>query len=119
MSLLVQVYLINEKGKWVFEDLEDGYQELAGFEHCRKKLYGSDLAKRLGLELLPWLASGDLHVSGEEVAELQAEAEIMIRESLAFEEHTEFSADYVERRAENIRQACLRAKKIRGNVVVW
>jgi hypothetical protein len=119
MSLLVQVYLINEKGKWVFEEQEDVYLELAGFENCRKKLYGSDLAVSLGLELLPWLASGDLHVSGEEVAELQAEAEIMIRESLAFEEHTDFSADYVERRAENIRQACLRAKKIKGNVVIW
>jgi hypothetical protein len=119
MSLLVHAYLIDESGKWVFQEPEFHYQDLAGFENCRWKLYGSELAKRLGLKLLPQLAEGNLFVSGEEVDQLQVEAEILISEVSAFEDHTGFAADYVQASVSNIRQACIRARKVQGKVVIW
>ena len=119
MSLLVHSYILDENGKMVFPDRENASETLAGFEDYRTTLYGGEVAKRLGFKVLPTLASTNIYAKGQEVNQLKAEAEIMMREAAAFAEYVKEDADGIKRRANNIRKACIRARKMQGNVVIW
>jgi len=119
MSLSVNVYIISETGDWIDQAPEFDYQTLAGFESYRTKLYGSEAAKQLGLVILPKLATQDLNISGEEVAQLQAEAELILQDVEKFAEQTDLDAEYIQSRVGNIVLACKIAINAHGNVVIW
>ena len=119
MSLLVNVYVLDENGKMLFRDSKNSSEELAGFEVYRTEVYGSELAKRLGFKVLPTLASNNIHAKGQEINQLKAEAEIIMREASAFAEQFKNDAETIKYRADNIRKACIRARKMQGNVVIW
>ena len=119
MSLSVHAYILDENDKMVYYDTRDSSETLAGFEVYRTEVYGSELAERLGFKVLPTLASGDIYAQGQEVNQLKAEAEIIMREALAFAEQFKNDAETIKYRADNIRKACIRARKMQGRVVVW
>lgn len=43
----------------------------------------------------------------------------MMREASAFAEQFKNDAETIKHRADNIRKACIRARKTQGNVVIW
>ena len=51
--------------------------ELGGFECWRTEVYGSAVAKALGLRLLPSLTSTDIYAEGEDLDRLRQEAEML------------------------------------------
>ena len=119
MSLSVDVYTTDDNGEMVLHDPKDYSETLAGFESYRTEVYGSELAMRLRFKVLPTLASTDIYAKGQEVNKLKTEAEIMMREASAFAEYVKEDADGIKQRADNIRKACIRARKMQGNVVIW
>lgn len=119
MTLLVNVYVMDEAGEMVEQEPKKASEEMAGFEVYRTTFYGSDLAKRLGLTLLPTLVVGNIYAEGKQINQLKAEAEVMLREAAAFAEQVGRDADHVEFYADNIRKACIRARKMQGRVVIW
>ena len=111
--------VLDEDGKMIFYDSEDSSEPLAGFEVYRTEVYGSELAKRLGFKVLPTLASNNIYAKGQEVNKLKTEAETIMREASAFAEQFNNDAETIKYRADNIRKACIRARKMQGNVVIW
>jgi len=119
MSLSVEVYTTDDNGEMVLHDPKDYSETLAGFESYRTEVYGSELAKRLGFKVLPTLASNNIYAKGQEVNKLKTEAETIMREASAFAEQFNNDAETIKYRADNIRKACIRARKMQGNVVIW
>jgi hypothetical protein len=74
-------------------DPKDHSKTPAGFVSYRTTLCGGKLAKKLGFEVLPTLASTDISAKGLEVNKLKAGAEMMMREASAFAEHVKEDAD--------------------------
>ena|SRR5258708_4215248 len=90
MSLSLDVSMRDpQTGKLVSVELPLGY-DLMGFESYRKRLWGTEVMKELGLELLPSLGEGAYLVlrTPEQITQLAHEAELMrdnidkIREAL-------------------------------------
>ena len=119
MSLSVHTYTTGVDGEMVFHDSKDGSETLAGFESYRTTLYGSELSKRLGFKLLPTLAFKDIYAEGQDINQLKSEAEIMMCEAAAFGGQANADAEHIKVRAENICKACIRARKMQCNVVIW
>ncbi len=72
--------------------------DLAGFESTRSTFYAGPLARRLGLKLLPQLATANLTVWGEDLAALRLEVLLLL-------EHLGPEDDYWRFRLGNILQA--------------
>jgi len=119
MSLIVCVYVYDRNG--VKTEIELGQaKDLAGFESSRDKLYGSELAEKLGLKLLPQLKSQDLYeIKGEQLNELERELNIIIENLNQFSEVSGFKQDYIKVRVENIINAVQTAGKVDGVVYIW
>ncbi len=106
MSLLVYAYQrALGKGTADFIPLEpsDGYSELAGFETWRTEVWGSSALIELGARILPRLAVGDIYAEGDEIADLEADVNLVLEHG-----RTLFGADgfeSVETRAQNILDA--------------
>jgi hypothetical protein len=79
MSLWLTVRALNSTtGKSESLELPPGYH-LMGFESFRQELWGTDIMKALGLELLPSLGDGAYLVldTPEQIAQLEHEAELI------------------------------------------
>jgi hypothetical protein len=106
--------------------------EHAGFESWRTSVWGSASARGLGLRILASLAKGDLYVSGQRLAELDAEVKQLqaslrsfVDELLAQGVHIVANADpyeTIQLRLSNIAEAVRLARAIpdgAGEVVIW
>lgn len=119
MSLSVHTYITHEDEKMILQEPKKHSETMAGGEAWRTSVYGSDLAKKLGLTLLPILAVKDIYAKGAHVNKLKAEAEVIMNEAAAFAEQAGLDEDYVREKVDNIRKACIRARHVHGNVVIW
>lgn len=119
MSLLVNVYTRTPDGEMVFVHPAEHSEELAGFESYRRKLYGSEAARVLGLRLLPKLDGEDLYVEGADLDRLRAEAEMALANVERFEAETGVTVERLRPRFENIIAATQRAAELDGGVVIW
>ena len=79
MTLIVAPFVRDpETGRAATLDRAAPGAELAGVEACRRTLWGSRAARRLGLVLLPALADDDLYVEAAELDALEREARLIL-----------------------------------------
>jgi hypothetical protein len=132
MTVTVNVYTCAPDGRLKIVHSEDHSQELAGFESWRTSVWGSEAVRRLGLQLLPSLAEGDLYASDDlldrldiEVRQLQESLRLVVDELLANGVHVVANGDPYETvafRLANIAEAVRLARSIpegAGGVVIW
>jgi hypothetical protein len=112
MSLLVSVF------HPVHRQLLDGMDRMAGFENCRQSLYGSALAKQLGLTLLPELALGDLTVEYEQLEALEQETHVLLDHLTQFSVASQQTPDYIRARVQNIQAAITEARGLGGGLYI-
>lgn len=126
MTLIVSVYRKTASGD--VEDVElqpgpeGGEPSLFGFESCRATLWGAPFTRGLGLTLLPSLAKGDLHATGEDLHRLRQEAELLLQRRAELSRATGYEEDFIEFRLQNLLRAVAQAESIEGNagwVYVW
>jgi hypothetical protein len=118
MTLTVHAYVYDDNQEMQFLPA-DHIETMAGFERCRKALYGNVLAVSHGLHLLPQLASHDLYVEFEELGQLQVEVDIILENVEQFAQVSELEASYIIQRVGNVRRAIEHARQVQGNVVIW
>ncbi|MFI0357931.1 hypothetical protein [Actinomadura sp. 9N407] len=119
MSLLVDVFVMNEAGERVLLDSPADGSHLAGHERMRTMLWGSEAVRELGARYLPVLADGDLWVDPGDVPSFLSECELIRTNIPALAAATERSEEYISFRLNNIIQAARRAIDLGGGVVVW
>jgi hypothetical protein len=119
MTLLVNTFTRSPDGAMQLAEPAEQSQELAGFESYRRKVYGGAMARSLGLQILPTLASSDLYVEGNDVARLLAEAELALANVEVFAAEAETTTDSLAQRFQNIATACRHALSTGGGVVIW
>lgn len=119
MSLLVNAYTRGPDGQMEIIEPEDHSLELAGFESYRQRLYGSQAARSLGLQLLPTLDGSDVYAEGDDVERLRDEAELALSNIELFVPEADDTAESLRRRFENIIAATRRAASVGGGVVIW
>lgn len=56
---------------------DSDFDASAGFESWRKSVWGSGAVRALGLHILPSLATTDVRVSGQELAALEGEVNVL------------------------------------------
>ncbi|MDI2130605.1 hypothetical protein [Yinghuangia seranimata] len=125
MSLAVDVFVLGGDDKMVLLDVPAGSSDLAGFERWRTYVWGSEAVRSLGARFFPILASGDLMVAPDQVADFLGECSL-IRNSLELvapnadpgKPHGEYVRQISER-LRNIEDAAERARSVRGGVVIW
>ncbi len=108
MSLVVFAYLRDAEtgeSRPVQEKPARPHTDLAGIDSTRHALWGSDLMRALGCELLPRLAEGDLRVEGRELDALEGELRLVLRELSRLSIACELRTDYIEQRTRNILEA--------------
>lgn len=117
MSLLVHAYT-RSGSKPDFVPIEHS-EELAGFEVCRRTLWGHPFVASLGLSLLPSLAHTDVCCEGEEsLAQLSAEVELLIARCESVSAATSFDTEFILHRCRNILGAIRRARELDGGVII-
>ncbi|MGW2086678.1 hypothetical protein [Streptomyces sp. NPDC001880] len=119
MTLLVHTFVYDERGECRLLDDPDDGSDMAGFESCRTKLWGSELARTLGARCLPGLAADDLCVQPEDIEEFLAECELLRGHTARLGAVGGYREDYVAARLANITRAALRARSVGGGVLVW
>ncbi|MFG2873736.1 hypothetical protein ACGFYU_01705 [Streptomyces sp. NPDC048337] len=125
MSLLVHTFIRNADGSWdLLEDPPNG-RDLAGGERWRTVVWGSESARALGARFLPRLASGDLYVEADEVADFLEECMTLRNKSETFVAGLQEPAgpallDNVESKLDNFIAAGRRAMgAVGGGVLIW
>ncbi|KUP21781.1 hypothetical protein [Paenibacillus sp. DMB5] len=87
------------------EDLEaqvpESHNDLFGVESCRRTLWGSDVIKELGCELVSSLKETNVYVFDEDIEKLRNEFIMMMDHLDIIIEHTGFDRDYIEFRVGN------------------
>ena len=119
MSLLVNVFIRDQEDQVVVLDEASSGSELAGYEVCRRTLYGGKTAQSLGLVLLPTLQEQDLYAEGGAVDLLAQEATIILKHIALFAQESGFEPAYIQQRIKNIIHATEMAKKVSGGVLIW
>ncbi|HBN75376.1 MAG TPA: hypothetical protein DD473_06080 [Planctomycetaceae bacterium] len=119
MSLLVHTFTRGPDGAMNFVEPAEQWQELAGFEDYRWKVYSSLTAKSIGMHILPTLVSSDIYVEGKDVVLLLAETELALANIDAFATEAQTTPKSLRPGLQNIVNACHQASKIGGGVVIW
>jgi hypothetical protein len=101
------------------DDPELNGQDLAGFESWRKKVWGSEAARRRGATFLPQLASGDLFVDRPELPLFAEECRRLLDDVVAFGAEVGANPDDLAFRLKNFLRAVNRAAPKVGGVVIW
>jgi hypothetical protein len=125
MSLVVDVFVVDGDGELCVQDVPAGCSDLAGPESWRTAVWGSDVIRSLGAVFFPMLASGDLTVAPDHVAEF-------IRECALIRGHLEAVASrrdpavvddgYVRQvsdRLASVENAAERALRTGAGVIIW
>ena len=125
MSLSVDVFVVGEEDQMDVLAVPAGSSDLAGFESWRTVMWGSEAVRSLGATFFPVLASGDLTVAPNQVADFLAEC-ALIRSNLELvapsADPTKSHAEYlrqISERLRNIEDACDRAQGVAGGVLIW
>ena len=82
-------------------------------------MYGSPVARSLGLTLLPSLAEKDIYAEGEELDVLGREIETLIQNIALMVPDREDQRESVLSDFQNIANAVVEAKSLNGGVVIW
>src|SRR6516165_12282738 len=101
MSLSVSTYIRRPDGGMEIVSV-DSSDELAGFECCRRDLWGHEFVRGLGLTLLPTLAEGDIYAEGEAVGRLQSDIQCLLDHVTSVAEATRYTTDFITQRCQNI-----------------
>lgn len=117
MSLLVSVFSYDANNKMQFVE-QDRSDELAGFESCRRNLYGNSISRDLGLKLLSTLVESDLCVRFEDLQNLKREVDLMLDNLDLYAKAAIYQPEYIKARLNNILKAIAEAEKIKGQVVI-
>ncbi|TKA08352.1 hypothetical protein [Actinacidiphila oryziradicis] len=125
MSLLVDVFVIEESGATRFLDVPPESSDMAGFEIWRTVVWGSEAVRSLGARFLPRLADGDCEVAPDQVQDFLTEC-ALVREKLALialrmdparsREHHMYEVGI---RLDNFVDAGRRAQQAGGGVLIW
>ncbi|WP_438449466.1 hypothetical protein [Gorillibacterium sp. sgz5001074] len=104
MSLIVSV--IPKEGISIDTDFLERqilapHNNVFGFESCRKTLWGIDLIRELGCELIYSLNSRDIFVFDEDIDKLKSELHILIDNLEIIKLHTIYNKDFIEFRVRN------------------
>jgi hypothetical protein len=91
---------------------------LAGFEVARTELWGLPIMEdELGLEMIPSLKYWSIHASGEELDELEHEANIILDNlSFVLSEQKLYGIESLTQRVTNIIKAVAKAREVNGEV---
>jgi hypothetical protein len=119
MSLLVNAYQRDNYGKIQILDPIDPSDELAGFESFRTTLYGGQVARSVGLRLLPMLGHQDLYVELGDLPRLRAEIELVMENLEQCSKETGVEVKVIQDRLQNVLKAVRRAEELQGGVVIW
>ena len=82
-------------------------------------MYGSPVARSLGLTLLPSLSEQDIYAEGENLDVLGREIETLIQNIALLVPDQEDQCESVLLRFRNIANAVAEAKSLNGTVVIW
>lgn len=119
MTLKICVYSEDAiTGESIDHPLAPG-RELGGFESFRTKFWGAPIMSTLGLSILPWLRSGNVHSDAKELDELEQEAHIILQHVSEISEDTGVGDEHVVRYAENVLHAIGVARQVNGSVYIW
>ena len=118
MSLSVNAYTRRPDGGMEIVSV-DSSEELAGFERCRRELWGHEFVRGLGLTLLPTLAEGDIYAEGEAVGRLERDTQCLLTHVTSVAAATRYTTEFITQRCQNILGAISRAREIGGGVVIW
>jgi hypothetical protein len=119
MGLKVRVYTGQfGTAEWKLLDSEVG-EHLAGPESTRQELWGSVIMRSIGLELLPTLATNNLHLSGHELGKLENELKLVESKANEISAYTNIDEYALLVIIKNILKAIDRAKEINGGVLIW
>ncbi|MGN7763386.1 hypothetical protein ACTJKB_18230 [Paenibacillus sp. 22594] len=83
------------------EQIPAPHNNLFGFESCRKNLWGIDLIRELGCELIYSLKSRDIIVFDGEIEKLRSELLILFDNLDIIKLHTIYDKDFIEFRVRN------------------
>lgn len=97
----------------------DSSADLAGFERCRRDLWGHEFVRGLGVTLLPRLAEGDIYAEGEDIGRLESDTQCLLTHVTSVSEATRYTAEFITQRCQNILGAVRRAREVGGGVVIW
>ena len=104
MSLMISVI---QKGSifidtnFMEEQLQVPHNSSFGFESCRETLWGIDLIRELGCELIYSLKSRDIIVFDGEIEKLKSELLILLDNLDIIKLHTEYDKEFIEFRIGN------------------
>ena len=124
MTLQLSVYYRDEiTGEEKSVPLES---DVFGLEVARKELWGQPILRQLGLEILPELGEGAwLNIGGEELDQLEREANLILENTGTILEHTNYTdgrltggKTIVEEYATNLLEAVKKARAVNGYVSV-
>lgn len=95
------------------------WRNLAGPERWQTEMYGSPVARSLGLTLLPSLSEQDIYAQGEDLDVLGREIETPIQNIglLVSDRQDQWESVLFDFR--NIANAVTEAKSLNGTVVIW
>ena len=122
MALIVFPYRRSEAGGSMHR--LDGWPpsphtEVFGTDGSRVGLWGHEIVREVGLELLPRLATADLHVHPEQFSRLERDLDVLERELRRIAEATEHRHDWIARRAANLRAALKLAREAGEGACVY
>ncbi|MER5350977.1 hypothetical protein ABT093_11655 [Kitasatospora sp. NPDC002551] len=125
MSLVVDVFTVDENGGSRFLDVPEGSSDLAGFESWRTTVWGSEAVRSLGARFFPRLAGGGLRVLPDDVPEFIEEVLLLLNNIESIAAHRDSPKPVAQRageiadRLDNVLDAARRALRIRGGVQIW
>lgn len=121
MTIRVDVlYFDAVTGEKKWADLGPG-GSLAGFQDARKELWGLPIMEEeLGLKMIPRLKFWDIYASGDDLDELEHEANIIL-DNLSFvcSEQKLYRIESLTQRVTNIIKAVAKAREVNGEVRIW
>ena len=91
---------------------------VAGFERCRRDLWGHEFVCGLGLVLLPALAKDDVFAEGKAIDQLESDTQCILSNIASVSEATRYTEEFISQRCQNILGAIRRAREIGGGVVI-
>ncbi|RMG14903.1 MAG: hypothetical protein D6729_13025 [Deltaproteobacteria bacterium] len=85
--------------------------EVFGTDASRQGLWGHEIVREIGLEVLPRLASTDLYVHADAFGRLERDIEVLRRELRRVAEATEHRVDWIAARLDNLEAALTLARQ--------
>lgn len=124
MSLIVSI-ISKEHSKIDTNELENKvtspHSELFGFEACRKNLWGHEIIKQIGCEMIYSLKESDIIVFDEEINILKCELVNILDNIETIQSVTDYNKEFIEFRVENVLEMIKIAvnEKEKVGIAIW